>query len=114
MVHQTDEQWQIDLVDTRNLSKYNDGFKFIMVVIDILSKYAWLESPKSKHGIAIKNALGHIFSETIRRPKVIQTDKRTELLNVLLKIYLANNNIKLFAIHSERKAQIVGRLNRTV
>ena len=43
---------------------HNDGFKFIMVVIDILSKYAWLEPLKSKHDIAIKNVLEHIFSDT--------------------------------------------------
>ena len=40
VVHQIDEQWQIDLVDMSKPSKCNDGFKFIMVVIDILSKYA--------------------------------------------------------------------------
>ena len=39
-----------------------------MVVMDILSKYAWLEPPKSKHDIAIKNALEHIFCQAIRRP----------------------------------------------
>ena len=38
MVHQIDKQWQGDLVDLNTLSKHNDGFKFIMVVIDILSK----------------------------------------------------------------------------
>ena len=71
VVHQIDEQWQIDLVDMSKLSKHNDGFKFIMVVIDILSRYAMLQPLKSKHGIAIKNASGHTFSKTIRRPKVI-------------------------------------------
>ena len=96
------------------ISKHNDGFKFVMVVINILSKYAWLEPLKSKHGIAIRNALEHIFSEIIRRPKVIQMDKGTEFFNVLMKTYLANNNIKLFATHSERKAQIAERLNRTI
>ena len=80
VVHQINEQWHIDLVDKSKLSKHNDGFKFIMVVIDILSKYAWLESHKSKHGIAIKNALEHIFSQTIVRPKVIHTDKGTKFL----------------------------------
>ena len=35
-------------------SKHNDGFKFIMAMIDILSKYAWLEPLKSKHGIQLK------------------------------------------------------------
>ena len=33
-----------------------------MVVFDTLSKYAWLGLLKSKHGIAIRNALEHIFS----------------------------------------------------
>ena len=80
----------------------------------ILSKYAWLEVLKSKHGIAIKNLLEHIFSETIRHSKVIQTDKGTEFFNVLAKTYLANNNIKLFATHSEWKAQIVERLSWTI
>ena len=50
---------------------------FIIVVIDILSKYACLEQLKSKHGIAIKNAIQHVFSDKIRRPKIIQTDKGT-------------------------------------
>ena len=40
VVHRIDEQWQNDLVDMSKLSKHNDEFKFIMVVIDILSKYA--------------------------------------------------------------------------
>ena len=65
VVHQIDEQWQINLVDVSKLSKHNDGFKFTMVVIHILSKYAWLKPLKSKHGIAVKNALEHIFSETM-------------------------------------------------
>ena len=55
-------------------SKHRDGFKFIMMVIDILSKYVWLQPLKSKHSIAINNALEHRFSETIRRSKVIQTN----------------------------------------
>ena len=111
VVNQIDEQWQIDLVDMSKLLKDNDEYKFIMVVIDILSEYAWLEPLKSKHGIEIRNALEHIFSETIRCPKVIQMDKGTEFFNILMKTYLANDSIKLFATHSQRKAQIVERLN---
>ena len=43
------------------LSKHNDEFKFIMVVIDISSKYVWLEPPKSKHDIVIKGVLEHVL-----------------------------------------------------
>ena len=82
MVHQIDEQWQIYLVGMSKISKQNDGFKFIIVVIDDLSKYAWLEQLKSKHGIAIKN--------TLRHPKVTQTDKRAELFNVLATVKTCN------------------------
>ena len=77
MVYRIGEQWQIDLIDMSKLSKHNHEFKWIIVVTGILSKYAWLEPLKSMHGIAIKNALEHIFNETIRRPKVVQTDKGT-------------------------------------
>lgn len=114
VAHQIDEQWQIDLVYMSKLFKHNDGLKFIRVVVDILSKYAWLEPLKSKHDVAVKNALKQIFSETIRRPKVVQTDKTTEFLDVFVKTDLANNHIKLFASHSDRKAHSVERLNRNI
>ena len=76
-VHQIDGQWQIDLVYMSKHSKHNDGLKFIMMMMNILSKYVWLQPLKSKHSIAIKNTLEHIFSEIIRLSKVIQTKKGT-------------------------------------
>ena len=82
------------------MSKFSKhGFKFIMVVIDILSKYAWLEALKFKHLKAIKNALEHIFSEKIRCPNIIQIDKEKKFSNVLVKTYLANNNISNYLQH---------------
>ena len=33
-----------------SLSKYNNGFKYILTVIDVLSKYAWVEPIKTKTG----------------------------------------------------------------
>ena len=44
------------------LSKHNEEFKSIMMVIDILSKHAWLELLNSKHTSAIKNTLEHILA----------------------------------------------------
>ena len=68
-------------------------------MIDILFKYAWLEPLRSKAGIAIKYVLEHISIQLMRFLKVIQsgTDRRTEFFNILVKTYLARNNIKLFA-----------------
>ena len=36
-----DEQWQADLVDVQSLKESNDDYKYILTVIDVLSKYAW-------------------------------------------------------------------------
>ena len=45
---------------------------------------------------------------------MIQTDNETGFVNALVKTYLADNNIKLFATHNERNAKIVERLNQSI
>ena len=37
-----DNIWDVDLADMQLLSKYNKGYKFLLCVIDIFSKYAWV------------------------------------------------------------------------
>ena len=41
MVGKINQQFQVDLVDMQSLSKYNDGYKYVLTCIDVLSKYAW-------------------------------------------------------------------------
>ena len=41
LVFDRDEQWQMDLVDMQKLSRWNQGNKYLLTVIDVLSKYAW-------------------------------------------------------------------------
>jgi hypothetical protein len=112
IVYDIDEQWQLDLVDLSKLSRYNAGYKHLLVCIDVLSKYAWIEPLKSKSANAIKEALQKVFLH--RQPLMIQTDKGTEFLNVLVKNMLEEKKIKLFTTNSERKASVVERLNRTM
>ena len=42
------------------LSKFNKGFRFLLCVIDIFSKYAWVIPVKDKEGISIVNAFKQI------------------------------------------------------
>ena len=44
MVMGMDHQWVADLVDMQNLSKYNRGTKYLLTVVDALSKYAWAQT----------------------------------------------------------------------
>ena len=114
IVHEIDEQWQMDLVDLSKLSTYNRGYKFLLVCIDVLSKFAWIEPLKTKRGQELKGAIINVFKRDNRQPKLLQTDKGSEFLNSIVKSLLSAKNIKLFTTNSERKASVVERLNRTM
>ena len=35
------ETWSADLIDKSSLRKYSNNYKFILIIIDIFTKYAW-------------------------------------------------------------------------
>ena len=45
-----------DLADMQLIRKFNEGFKFLLCVIYIFSKYAWVVPLKDKKGVSIVNA----------------------------------------------------------
>ena len=64
------------------ISKFNKGFRFLLCVIHIFSKYAWVVPLKVKKGVTIVNDFQKILIESNRRkPKKIWVDKGSELYN---------------------------------
>ena len=59
--------WGDDLADMQLISKFNKGFRFLLRVIDIVSKYAWVVPLKDK-GISIVNAFQKILKESDGKP----------------------------------------------
>ena len=51
----------VDLADMQLLRKFNKGFRFLLCVIDIFSKYAWVIPLKDKKGISIVTAFQKIL-----------------------------------------------------
>ena len=51
-----DDQWVADLVEVQPLAKYNRGIRYLLMVLDVLSKYAWLQPLKAKTGVALVQA----------------------------------------------------------
>ena len=51
-----DNIWGVDLADMQSLSRYNKGFKYLLCVIDLFSKYAWFVPIKDKKGTSIVNS----------------------------------------------------------
>ena len=74
-VFSINEQFVMDLVDLQKLAKYNKGYKYLLTMIDVLSKYAWVEPLKSKSATALVEALERLWTRLgPREPQKVQTD----------------------------------------
>ena len=51
-----DHQWVADLVEVQRLAKHNGGTRYLLTVLDVLSKYAWVEPLKDKTGWSLAQA----------------------------------------------------------
>ena len=55
--------WGADLADLQLISKFNKGFGFLLCVVEIFSKYAWVIPLKDKKGVSIVNAFQGILKK---------------------------------------------------
>lgn len=108
-----DDQWAAYLIETQNIAKENQGIRYLLTVIDILSKYAWVEPLKDKKGPTIVKAFTKILKEG-RKPYKLQTDKGKEFYNKEMKTWLKDNDITHFSTGGDAKAAVVERFNRTL
>ena len=61
LVFGINEQFVMDLVDLQKSAKRNKGYKYLLTVIDVLSKYAWVEPLKSKSAAQLIGALEKLW-----------------------------------------------------
>lgn len=109
-----DAQWQADLADLPHFVYVNDGYRYILTVIDVFSRYAFARALKRKTGVEVAEALETIFKESKRQPHYLQTDEGKEFFNQRVQHILNQREIKLFSVYNENKAALVERLNRTI
>ena len=50
-----DNIWDADLADMSLISKFNKGIKYLLCVIDLFSRNAWVVGLKDKKGTKITN-----------------------------------------------------------
>ena len=115
LVFATFEQWQADLCDLSRLQSFNSGYRYLLTVIDVFSKVAYVRPLKTKTGPALVKAFKDIFKESPQTPGRLQTDAGTEFLNAHVQRLFKRKNIHFFVTHnSETKAAVVERFNRTL
>ena len=94
------------------LSKYNRGIKYLLCVIDLFSKYAWVVPIKDKIGTSIVNAFKKILSDLNRKPNKTWVDQGSEFYNKSFKDVLKINNIEIYSTYNEGKSIVAERFIR--
>ena len=107
-----DNIWGADLADMQLLSRHNKGIRFLLCVIDIFSKYAWVVPLKDKKGISIVTAFQSILKQSNKKPNKIWVDKVSEFYNASFKKWLQDNNIVMYSRHTEGKSVVAERFIR--
>ena len=112
-VSYVDENWEADICDMQEFAKENNGFKYILTVIDVLSKYLFAKVLKTKSAPDVVSAFKTIFSE--RKPVNLRTDRGLEFENSTFKKFCSTKNVRHFTSQDKKiKCSIVERVNRTL
>lgn len=110
-----DRMWTMDLIDMQKYSRQNRGYRYILIVIDIFSRFAWARPLKTKTGKDVTDALGDIFTKSDRHPSYIWSDAGKEFFNnLMIKGLLSRNDVTLYSSFNEPKAAMAERFIRTL
>ena len=97
---QVDDIWAADLVDMSPFSRSNKGYKYLLTVIDVYSKYGWIVPLKTRTGKEVAQAFRKLFHNN-GHPIRLWTDKGTELNNRQLKGVLEGYDVMLYYTENE-------------
>ena len=89
--------WSVDLADMQLISKHKKGTRYLLCVIDLFSKYAWVVPLKDKKGVSIVNGFQGILDFTI----------------IEFKKWLKDND-SMYLTYNEGKSVVAERFIRTL
>lgn len=104
--------WSCDLIDysKSSLPKYNDGFKYILVCVDVFSRFAICIKMEAKTG----KAMEQVFSTFKVLPRYLWVDRGGEFYNKEMKKFCNDHNITMYSTYGKDKSCIAERFNRTL
>ena len=109
-----DEIWAVDMVDMQKFSEWKKGVKYLVMVIDLFSKYGWIKPLRDKRSETVSKAFDEMFETSKRKPKILWSDKGSEFISKHFKEFLKKKDIKLYHTENEEKSNVVERWNKTI
>lgn len=95
-----DYQWEADLADVQNLSEHNNDIKFLLVIVDVFSRFLWVRPLKDRKAKSVIDAFKDVLTGP-RRPRTIRTDKGSEFYNRFLQQYLKDQEIIILCLERD-------------
>ena len=114
LVYFPNDIWSADIVEmnSEGMKEQNDDYKYILVVIDLFSRYAWTRKLKNKNAVETAKAFESIIKDSKAKPNALWVDQGKEFYNKDVKQVM--KNVKIYSTYGEGKASYVERLNRTL
>jgi hypothetical protein len=108
-----DALWDADLIDLSIYKSKNYNYCYILLMIDIFTRYVYLRPLKTKVGSEVIQAMTNIFAEG-RQPKALRTDKGREFSNVRVDKFYEDFNIYHYVTFNETQANYAERCIKTI
>lgn len=102
--------WSADLMDVSNTKQFNKGITFLLVVIDVYSRYAWVIPLKNKAAQTVTTA----FESITDLPSNLWVDQGKEFYNRPMTIWCNRFGINRYSTFSGMKAVHAERFIRTL
>lgn len=114
-VYRQRRQVQADLIDVRELAAHNGGVKYLLLLIDIFSRYVWVLPLQTKSAPATRDALATWLQSLGRRtPEILATDSGTEFKNAPVRALLRQHGVQQQFKSGTSKAAYAERANKSV
>lgn len=108
-----DDLVELDLMDMQQIAKENEGFRYVLVVINCFSKKGYTVPLKNKTAAAVAEATKTILDRNKLKFKNAHTDMGTEFHGAFQKL-MKDRGINHYFTYTENKASICERFIRTL
>lgn len=107
--------WEADLTYMDKLARWNDGYKYLLVVVDVFSKLAAVQAMKKRTATETVRAFKRILTSMRATPRQLRTDRGREFTGQTFSRLMRTRNINHYTTQDEDiKAGVVERLHRTL
>lgn len=105
------EIWSMDLADVSKLSKSNKNTRYLLVAVDVLSRFKRVQPMINKTAEVAADAFKKMLKNN--QPQKVWVDKGTEFKGAFKKL-CDNKGIEIYSTHSETKSAFAERAIRSL